>query len=148
MTSACGTNGSITTNWMENGGSWSVSTRFSKQDIPRGVLWYFLIYIGLAHFLGPSPYDLSCWWDVKHKHNHFLGVQHFELQQFFSSEKWIFFEVWKLYGYFLGVIAKLDYILGAFLCVLGSFLQNGNIFLGVAKIKKKCFGYARYSWYF
>ena len=41
--------------------------------------------------------------------------------------------LWK----FLGVITKMDYIMGAFLCILRSFLkvmvQNGD-FLGVAKI--------------
>ena len=44
----------------------------------------------------------------------------------------------KIVWIFFGVIAKLDYILGAFLCILGYFfkanVQNGNIFSGVAKI--------------
>ena len=35
---------------------------------------------------------------------------------------------------FFGVITKLDYILGSFLCILGSFLkikvQNGDVFWG------------------
>ena len=45
--------------------------------------------------------------------------------------------------YFWGVIAKLDYILGSFLCTLWSFLnfkeQNRNIF-GVVKIKNIVLG--------
>ena len=36
-----------------------------------------------------------------------------------------------------GVITKLDYVLGSFLCILGSFLkvkvQNGGYFLGLLK---------------
>ena len=40
---------------------------------------------------------------------------------------------------FLGVITKLDYISGLFLCILGSFLkvivQNGDTFLGCQNFK-------------
>ena len=40
----------------------------------------------------------------------------------------------KILWIFFGVITKLDYIKGSFLCILGSFLkvkvQNGGIFLG------------------
>ena len=44
------------------------------------------------------------------------------------------FWVWKFCGYVFGVITKLDYISGSFLCILGSFfkvkVQKGGIFFG------------------
>ena len=55
----------------------------------------------------------------------------------------IFFSVWRFCGYFLGVITKLGYIKGSFLCILGSFLkvnvQNGGYFW-VAKISNIFWG--------
>ena len=27
--------------------------------------------------MAPSPYDLSCWWDIKHKHNNLLSYKQF-----------------------------------------------------------------------
>ena len=47
--------------------------------------------------------------------------------------------VWRFCGYFLGVITKLDYIYGSFLCILDSFLnvkvQNGGYFWGLVKFQ-------------
>ena len=49
----------------------------------------------------------------------------------FQKNKY-FFGVWRFWGYFSGVITKLDYVNGSFLCILGSFLkvkvQNWGIF--------------------
>ena len=45
----------------------------------------------------------------------------------------------KILWIFLGGITKLDYIQGAFLCILGPYLkvkvQNGNIFWGMLNIQ-------------
>ena len=45
----------------------------------------------------------------------------------------------KILWIFWGVITKLDYIKGSFLCILGSFLkvkvQNGGYFLGLLKFQ-------------
>ena len=65
----------------------------------------------------------------------FLGVQNFEFQYFWGfSERFIFWGVLRFCGYFWGVITKLNYIKGSFLCILGSFLkvtvQNGGYFWG------------------
>ena len=57
------------------------------------------------------------------------------LNNFWVYRKIIFYGVWRFCGYFLGVITKLGYIKGSFLCILGSFLkgnvQNGR-YLGAA----------------
>ena len=42
--------------------------------VPRGCLRFVIVvFPDHTHLLflsrGPSPYDLSCWWDVKHKHD-------------------------------------------------------------------------------
>ena len=68
----------------------------------------------------------------------FLGVQNIEFQYFGGFQKNYFFGskiLWKCFG----VITKLDYILGSFLCILGSFLkvnvQNEGHFLGCLNFK-------------
>ena len=52
---------------------------------------------------------------------------------------------------FFGVITKLDYIKGSFLCILGSFLkvkvQNGGIFT-IAKISNIFFGCLKFLIFF
>ena len=66
----------------------------------------------------------------------FFWDQNFEFQYFWGvSENWHedFVDI------FGGVITKLDYILGSFLCILGSFLkvkvQNGGYFWGLLKFQ-------------
>ena len=90
-----------------------------RQDYsPGGILWYFYTYVGSGHFLGFKILNFNIFWGFQ-KNKYFFGV-------------------WRFYGYFVGVIIKLDYISGLFLCILRSFLNvivmNGDIFLGVAKI--------------
>ena len=50
-----------------------------------------------------------------------------------------------------GVITKLDYISGSFLCILGYFLRSGfgmGVFLGVAKISNIFWGGLEFLIYF
>ena len=79
-----------------------------------GVLWYFHTYIGSGHFWGLKILNLNIFRGFQ-KSEYFLGV-------------------WRFCGKFLGIIKKLNYIKGSFLCILGSFLkvkvQNGGYFWG------------------
>ena len=86
-----------------------------------------------------------------------FGVQNFESHYLFffwggegGFRKINFWGVWRFCGYFLGVITKLDYTQGSFLCTLGPFLkvklQNGRYFWA-AKILN-IFKGACNSWFF
>ena len=65
---------------------------------------------------------------------HFWGVQNFEFQYFWELSGNKYFWGMKILCIFWGVIRKLDYIKGSFLCILEYFLkvnvQNGGIFFG------------------
>ena len=78
------------------------------------VLWYFHTCIGFGHFWGLKILNLTIFGGFR-KNEYFLGV-------------------WRFCGYFLGIITKLNYIKGSFLCILGSFLkvkvQIGRYFWG------------------
>ena len=96
-----------------------------------GVLWYIHTYVGSGYFLGFKILIFNI-----------FGV--FQKNDFF-----LIFGVWRFCGYFWGVITKLGYISGSFLCILGSFLkvkvQNGDIF---GSLKFQFFGGAWNFWYF
>ena len=106
--------------------SQSFSGHFSQ-----GVLWYFLTYVGSAHF-----------W----------GVQNSEFQYFLGFlEKWIFLGGMKILWIFFWGHHKIGLVWGSFLCNLGSFfkvkVENWNIFLGLLKFQIFFWG-AWNSWYF
>ena len=64
----------------------------------------------------------------------FMGVQNFKFQYFWGFQQNNYFLGMKILWIFFGVITKLDYIKGLFLCILWSFLrvivENGDIFWG------------------
>ena len=64
----------------------------------------------------------------------FLGVQNFEFQYLFGFLENEYFWGMTILWTFFGVITKLDYINGSFVCILGTFLKvkrkNWGIFGG------------------
>ena len=105
-------------------------TRFRKLWSVKsqgGVLWYFHAYVGSVHF---------------------FGVQYSEFQYFFwFSEKWIIFGGMKILWLFFGAHHKIGLVWGSFLCILGSFLKNWDIFW-IAKISNIFWGCLKFLIFF
>ena len=66
--------------------------------------------------------------------SYFLGFNILNFNIFGVFRKMNNFWEWRFCGYFWGVITKLGYIKGPFLCILGS-VQNGGYFLGLLKFQ-------------